>query len=151
MTLFNPQHTVIKMFVVMYDLSDMPPESTTFVRQKILYMPLEASEFHADAQKWLRYLIHLRFTSSRSGKIYLHTDLRIIVFRKSDADAAMGHSQAPHELRSFTYTPELPKYSPKISFGPSSIVSCSGSSTNSSSSSSNFTYPYSRFGGCSAS
>lgn len=33
LTLFNPLGTVVKMFVVMYDLKDMPPNSQTFLRQ----------------------------------------------------------------------------------------------------------------------
>ena len=60
-TLFNPLGTVVKMFVVRYDLSDMPPNSQTFLRQRTLYMPSDLSEANSeDAQKWLRYLIHLR-------------------------------------------------------------------------------------------
>lgn len=57
--------TVIKMFVVMYDLSDMPPNSHTFLRQRTLYMPT-GTKVTGDlpdsdlTQKWLRYLIHLR-------------------------------------------------------------------------------------------
>lgn len=31
---FNPNKTVVKMFVVLYDCSDMPPKSQTFLRQK---------------------------------------------------------------------------------------------------------------------
>ena len=61
-TLFNPLGTVVKMFVVMYNLSDMPPNSQTFLRQRTLYMPTDlskADESHG-GQKWLRYLIHLR-------------------------------------------------------------------------------------------
>jgi hypothetical protein len=34
LTLFNPLGTVVKMFVVMYDLTDMPPNSQTFLRQR---------------------------------------------------------------------------------------------------------------------
>ncbi len=113
-TLFNPLRTVIKMFVVQYDFSDMPSNCRTFLRQRILYMPLGASASDPDSQKWLRYLIHLRFASSRSGKIYLHTDIRIVIFRKSDADTASGHGLEPHELRSFMHTPENPKYSPRM-------------------------------------
>ena len=73
MTLFNPLGTVVKMFVVRYDLSDMPPNSHTFLRQRTLYMPSDGNdkennnggmllphEEDAAAQKWLRYLIHLR-------------------------------------------------------------------------------------------
>ena len=64
LTLFNPLGTVVKMFVVMYDLSDMPNNSQTFLRQRTLYMPSDASDSHKDAQKWLRYLIHLRYHPS---------------------------------------------------------------------------------------
>lgn len=87
--------------------------------------------------------------TSKSGKLYLHTDIRIIVSRKADLDTATAHSalfrpvaaagddaQRPsgpnrvfggcgefdseleeaggsYELRSFTYAPENPKYSPR--------------------------------------
>ena len=59
-TLFNPLGTVVKMFVVMYDLSDMPANSQTFLRQRTLYMPSEGVN-EGDMQKWLRYLVHLRY------------------------------------------------------------------------------------------
>jgi len=137
-TLFNPLGTVVKMFVVMYDLSDMPPNSQTFIRQRTFYMPTSNSMIEVDedsvqkgsdgsipvgaSPKWLRYLIHLRFASSKSGKIYLHTDVRMIIFRKSDLDTAADHNTTPgklggFELRSFTNGPSNPKFSPrKISF-----------------------------------
>ena len=63
-TLFNPLGTVVKMFVVMYDLSDMPSNSQTFLRQRTLYMPTDVSSNTGSedaTQKWLRYLVHLRF------------------------------------------------------------------------------------------
>ncbi|XP_054712259.1 atos homolog protein A-like [Uloborus diversus] len=110
-TLFNPHQTVVKMFVVRYDLSDMPTNCQTFLRQRTLYMPSDATESDTDAQKWLRYLIHLRFMSSKSGRIYLHTDVRVIIFRKSDLDAATVHGQRPYELRSFIHGPINPKFS----------------------------------------
>jgi len=114
LTLFNPLGTVVKMFVVMYDLSDMPPNSQTFLRQRTLYMPSDESDSHKDAQKWLRYLIHLRLASSKSGKIYLHTDVRMIIFRKSDLDTAADHVAGKgFELRSFTRGPTNPKFSPR--------------------------------------
>ncbi|VDM85539.1 unnamed protein product, partial [Strongylus vulgaris] len=34
-TLFNPQETVVKVFVIAYDMTDMPPSSQTFIRQRI--------------------------------------------------------------------------------------------------------------------
>lgn len=113
-TLFNPLGTVVKMFVVMYDLQDMPPSSQTFIRQRTLYMPSDATDNHPGSQKWLRYLIHLRFASSKSGKIYLHTDVRMIIFRKSDVDTATDHETGKgFELRSFTHGPSNPKFSPR--------------------------------------
>ena len=62
-TLFNPMGTVVKMFVVMYDLTDMPANSQTFLRQRTLYMPSDSSadDNNPDTQQWLRYLIHLRY------------------------------------------------------------------------------------------
>ncbi|XP_054161914.1 atos homolog protein A-like [Oppia nitens] len=110
-TLFNPHGTVVKMFVVPYDLNDMPPNCKTFIRQRTLFMPSEANERDPDNRKWLRYLIHLRVESSKSGRIYLHTDVRIIVFRKHDLDVATINGQLPYELRSFTQCPVNPKYS----------------------------------------
>ena len=64
-TLFNPNKTVVKMFVVMYDLSDMPANSQTFLRQRTMYMPTgkngkgeKVTKDHLET--FLRYLIHLR-------------------------------------------------------------------------------------------
>ncbi|XP_076324604.1 atos homolog protein A-like isoform X2 [Tachypleus tridentatus] len=113
LTLFNPHRTVVKMFVVRYNLSDMPPNCQTFLRQRTLYMPVGASQNDLEARKWLRYLIHLRFASSKSGRIYLHTDVRLIIFRKSDVDAATIHGDKPYELRSFIQEPLNPKFSPQ--------------------------------------
>ena len=70
LTLFNPLGTVVKMFVVMYDLTDMPPNSQTFLRQRTLYMPADASESDTESRKWLRYLIHLRYAGFKLGTIY---------------------------------------------------------------------------------
>jgi hypothetical protein len=112
-TLFNPLGTVVKMFVVMYDLSDMPPNSQTFLRQRTLYMPSEGVN-DAELQKWLRYLVHLRFLSSNSGKIYLQKDIRMIIFRKSDLDTASDYTSSKgFELRSFVQGPNNPKFSPR--------------------------------------
>ncbi|GJQ82726.1 hypothetical protein Trydic_g19735 [Trypoxylus dichotomus] len=114
-TLSNPLGTVVKMFVIMYDLSDMPPNSQTFIRQRTLYMPTNCKDENLEwGPKWLRYLIHLRFMSSKSGRIYLHSDIRMIIFRKSDLDTATAHGiDMSYELRSFTHMPNNPKYSPR--------------------------------------
>ncbi|XP_060808693.1 atos homolog protein A isoform X2 [Amyelois transitella] len=92
-SLFNPHGTLVKMFVVLYELTAMPPLARTFLRQRTLYMPAGAdAPGPRDIHKWLRYLIHLRFMTSKSGKLYLHTDIRILVSRKADLDTATAHS-----------------------------------------------------------
>ncbi|KAJ8311373.1 hypothetical protein KUTeg_010728 [Tegillarca granosa] len=106
-TLFNPNKTVVKMFVVMYDLSDMPPNCQTFLRQRTVYMPVDPNSCEPS---YLRYLVHLRFASSKSGKVYLHTDIRLIFARdKFEFDPKVAN----YELRSFTEGPQNPKFSPK--------------------------------------
>jgi hypothetical protein len=51
-----------------------------------------------------------RFSSTKSGKIYLHTDLRLIFARdKVEYDSRVAN----YELRSFTEAPVNPTYSPK--------------------------------------
>ncbi|XP_072173759.1 atos homolog protein A-like [Diadema setosum] len=108
-TLFNPNTTVVKMFVVRYDLSDMPPNCQTFARQRIFYMPSDV-DVHDECDKELRYLIHLRFQTTKSGKVYLHTDIRMIFARHSpDLESSFG----TFELRSFTEVPTNPRFSPK--------------------------------------
>jgi len=110
-TLFNPNKTVVKMFVVVYDLSDIPPNCQTFIRQRTLYLPVKGSSSDLQGEPvYLRYLIHLRFLSSKSGKVYLHTDLRLIFARdKLEFDARVAN----YELRSYTEGPTNPKFSPK--------------------------------------
>lgn len=52
----------------------------------------------------------LRFQSSKSGKIYLHNDIRLLFSRKSiEVDTGI-----PYELKSFTEVPRNPKYSPRV-------------------------------------
>lgn len=64
-----------------------------------------------------------RFATSRSGKLYLHTDIRMLFSRKSELDAynletgdtgvATAAAMDTFELRSFTEMPKNPKFSPR--------------------------------------
>ncbi|KAA0714619.1 Protein FAM214A [Triplophysa tibetana] len=117
MTLFNPNQTVVKMFVVMYDLREMPAAHQTFLRQRTFSVPVKRECNGQNNKKpptqgqgrTLRYLIHLRFQSSKSGKIYLHRDIRFLFSRKSmEVD-----SGAAYELKSFTESPADPPFSPR--------------------------------------
>ncbi|XP_061133717.1 atos homolog protein B [Syngnathus typhle] len=114
-TLFNPNKTVVKMFLVTYNFDDMPTNHMTFLRHRIFLMPVEEDgdgkkHGSADCRKILCYLIHLRFHSSKSGKIYLHNDIRLLFSRKPvEVDTGI-----PYELKSFTEVPSNPKYSPRV-------------------------------------
>ncbi|XP_062404673.1 atos homolog protein A [Sardina pilchardus] len=116
-TLFNPNKTVVKMFVVVYDLREMPAGHQTFLRQRTFSVPgKRESNGHVNKKslplsqgRTLRYLVHLRFQSSKSGKIYLHRDIRLLFSRKSmEVD-----SGAAYELKSFTESPADPRFSPR--------------------------------------
>ncbi|NWX86146.1 F214A protein, partial [Nothoprocta pentlandii] len=116
-TLFNPNKTVVKMFVVIYDLREMPANHQTFLRQRTFSVPvrreikrtLNNENTQQTEERLLRYLIHLRFQSSKSGKIYLHRDVRLLFSRKSmEVD-----SGAAYELKSYTESPTNPQFSPR--------------------------------------
>ncbi|KAL3308047.1 hypothetical protein Ciccas_013426, partial [Cichlidogyrus casuarinus] len=224
LTLFNPSGAVVKMFLIVYDFEDMPPNCQTFLRQRTVYMPISpghtqlgttgtSSEeesfssapqvdyssfssivtpstssslrlsaaadlddemqssceyadcsgrgqkrqrkqsftttrsganlpiidrpwtiglnsvyeggFHAKSLRKmgnvqtaarsslpanLRYSIHLRFHSGKTGRVYLHTDIRMIFSRdKFEFDPSV----AVYELKSFIDAPSNPRYSPK--------------------------------------
>ncbi|KJH52768.1 hypothetical protein DICVIV_00975 [Dictyocaulus viviparus] len=55
-TLFNPQDTVVKVFVITYDMTDMPPSSQTFIRQRTFL----GNENDSKVDKHLVNLIHFR-------------------------------------------------------------------------------------------
>ncbi|XP_063813674.1 atos homolog protein B [Pseudophryne corroboree] len=119
-TLFNPNKTVVKMFLVTYDFTDMPANHVTFLRHRIFLVPVQENDGEAadgqdnaakeKAKRILCYLMHLRFQRSKSGKIYLNEDIRLLFSRKSiEVDTGI-----PYELKSFTEAPKNPKYSPRV-------------------------------------
>uniref|UniRef100_A0A672P1R4 Family with sequence similarity 214 member A n=1 Tax=Sinocyclocheilus grahami TaxID=75366 RepID=A0A672P1R4_SINGR len=82
-TLFNPNKTVVKMFVVMYDLREMPASHQTFLRQRTFSVPVKR-EFNGHNNKKpsqlsqgrsLRYLVHLR-------SLINHTELSFLKIKK---------------------------------------------------------------------
>ncbi|XP_037712792.1 uncharacterized protein LOC119549112 [Drosophila subpulchrella] len=138
-TLLNPMGTVVRMFVIPYDMRDMPPLHRTFIRQRILAEELGQEQeqdagpkmprsptvtsttsklghfISAEQMKRLRYSIHLRFQTSRSGRLCLHTDIRLLISRRTDCDTAAAHAkgvlEAPNELVMDTMMPAEPRYS----------------------------------------
>lgn len=115
-TLFNPQGTVVRVFVVRFDVSEMPPSSQTFLRQRTFFMPSDCPVESAQ-RSWLRYLIHIRLATDRRGRLYVHTDIRMLFSQKGDLEALNieleKESQQHYELLSFTEMPQKPRFSPR--------------------------------------
>jgi hypothetical protein len=66
--LLNPNGTAVHLFLILYDLSDMPPDHRTFIRQRVVLMPENTGEGaakemqanRASSKENLRYLAHIR-------------------------------------------------------------------------------------------
>ena len=95
-TLFNPNETVIKMFPICFDMSDMPVKTQTFLRQRIV-----ATDKFGNSE--LQYLIHLSFMCTKSDKLYLHNSIRV-VYTPSGTDLGTRISTEVEQ-------PQNPKYS----------------------------------------
>ncbi|XP_068944770.1 atos homolog protein B isoform X1 [Petaurus breviceps papuanus] len=107
-TLFNPNQTVVKMFLVTFDFSDMPAAHVTFLRHRLFLVPVGEEGSVSPTRRLLCYLLHLRFRSSRSGRLYLHGDIRLLFSRRSlELDTGL-----PYELQALTEAPQNPRYSP---------------------------------------
>lgn len=59
-TLFNPNQTVVKMFLVTFDFSDMPAAHMTFLRHRLFLVPVGEEGNASPACRLLCYLLHLR-------------------------------------------------------------------------------------------
>ena len=129
------------MFVIPYDFRDMPAMSQTFIRQRVLACDESNSVKNldqlstAEQMKYLRYAIHLRFVfalnltvefrfnfklfarfqTSRSGRLCLHTDIKLLISRRPDCDTAAAHAknslESPNDLKTVTIIPDQPKFS----------------------------------------
>ncbi|KAK6106460.1 hypothetical protein QQG55_24305 [Brugia pahangi] len=113
--LFNPQGTVVQMFVVKFDVSDMPPSSQTFLRQRIFFMPVGCT-YDCVLRSWLKYLIHLSLATDRRGRLYVHTDIKMLFSQKNELETLnfeLGKDMIKYQLQSFTEMPRNPKYSPR--------------------------------------
>lgn len=84
----NPNKTAVKLFLVPYDLSDMPPGTKTFIRQRsysagsIIDQPISNLTRFPDAgimeKPILRYLVHLNICSTQKGRYYLYGGIRVV-------------------------------------------------------------------------
>ncbi|CAF1390922.1 unnamed protein product [Adineta steineri] len=114
LALLNPNGTAVHLFLIVYDLSDMPVDHRTFIRQRIVMMPDKTHSNTTDRQlskETLRYLAHINFVTSQTGKLYMHSDIRLIFARnKLDYDERTGNGKP--QLVTLTDVP-TPKYWPR--------------------------------------
>ncbi|CAG9802874.1 unnamed protein product [Chironomus riparius] len=124
-TLLNPQGTVVRMFFVPYDFRDMPSMSQTFIRQRVLAIDEHCTGQRnveqmstSEQMKHLRYVINLRFQTGRSNRLCLHTDIKLIISRRTEFDTAAAHAknslESPNDLKTIMITPDDPKFSSRI-------------------------------------
>jgi hypothetical protein len=194
-TLFNPNGTLVKLWLLKYDLTEMPPSSQTFLRQKtfLLLKPttstgqpqqqlpatqngcappnqnqnqnqdqnqtqsqtqgqsqpqqlttssestnqplgdnntakmtnpgvvaqslrdrpfksLPPSTTSSSTRRRIKYMIQFNIVSSKSGRIYLNKDLRILVSKKDDLETATEFTKQDYEFKSFEEMPNNPRY-----------------------------------------
>eukprot|EP00127_Corallochytrium_limacisporum_P000884 Clim_evm17s29 gene=Clim_evmTU17s29 len=77
LSLFNPQGTVLKIYIVKYDLTDLQPGDRTMVRQR----------HFQESDGCLKYGCQLHFMSSkRKGKLYLYGRIRLVFPARSPDD-----------------------------------------------------------------
>lgn len=93
----NQNKTAVKLFLVPYDLTGMPPGTKTFLRQRsyshgpiIDNLPVTSTSTSASAaaaaaaasiamgRPTLRYLVHLHVCSPSKGRFYLYKSIRIV-------------------------------------------------------------------------
>ncbi|KAK7206998.1 hypothetical protein BZA70DRAFT_270171 [Myxozyma melibiosi] len=75
----NPSRTAIKLFLVPYDLSEMPVNTRTFMRQKT-YVTDDQQQQQQQSQKKgrLRQAVHLHVVHASTGRYYLFRTLRVV-------------------------------------------------------------------------
>lgn len=102
-TIFNPTKTGVKFFGVLYDFSDMPPRTHTFLRRRETVKKSGASSRESPHSS-LRYAIHLRFRCSEQGELALHKEIRVVFSSRTPDDS--------ERLEVLTQGPESPVYCP---------------------------------------
>lgn len=93
----NPNKTAVKLFLVPYDLCDMPAGTKTFLRQKSFGLPDDQEEGGK-----LRYAIHLQVCCSEKNHLYLFKHIRVVFSNRASSE----------KLRVVCEDPGVPKYLP---------------------------------------
>ncbi|KAL8859276.1 MAG: hypothetical protein Q9178_004214 [Gyalolechia marmorata] len=120
----NPNKTAVKLFLVPYELEDMPVGSKTFIRQRcfskdpvidgLSFEPKSGSSMSFGStppkrKPTLRYLIHVNICSPSSGRFYLYQHIRVVFANRvpDNKEQLQTETQTPQPCYS-AYSTNLP-------------------------------------------
>eukprot|EP01103_Thecamoeba_quadrilineata_P002649 TRINITY_DN12565_c0_g1_i1.p1 TRINITY_DN12565_c0_g1~~TRINITY_DN12565_c0_g1_i1.p1 ORF type:complete len:238 (-),score=28.46 TRINITY_DN12565_c0_g1_i1:117-803(-) len=100
LTIFNPTKTPQKTFLVQYDITDMPAQTKTYIRQRII----------SAQTKHLYYAVQLRIISPQKRKYYLSGTIRVIFPHRipDEEDVLRVSYHHPENPRFFSYAADQP-------------------------------------------
>lgn len=59
-----------------------------------------------------------RFQTGRSGRLCLHTEIKLLILRRTEFDTAQAHAknslESPNDLKTVTVAPDNPKFSSRL-------------------------------------
>lgn len=83
-------------------------------------VPIEKAE-----RNWLRFLIHFRLATDRHGRVFLHTEIKLLFANKVDLDVQKLISGREFHLVTNTETPQAPVYSTsRLNLASNLVSSC---------------------------
>lgn len=70
----NMENTPVHLFLIPYDLSEMPGQSKTFLRQK----EYEVAMVNGEEHRRLTHAVHISIVCPRKKKIYINGEIRVV-------------------------------------------------------------------------
>jgi hypothetical protein len=93
----NPNKFLVKLFLVPYDVSAMPRNTKTFLRQKA---------YSQSSPLVLKYAVHLQLCRTDKNRVYLYNQVRVVFVNRS--------LDAREQLLTVCEGPKEPVYSPLL-------------------------------------
>mmetsp|Transcript_14981 Transcript_14981/g.25534 ORF Transcript_14981/g.25534 Transcript_14981/m.25534 type:complete len:612 (-) Transcript_14981:18-1853(-) len=91
--ILNPSGTLVKLFLVRYDLSSMKPNSKTFIRQITR---------NSDPPHVLQYAVQFTIICTKRGRLYLYKNIRVVFPHRKPDDL--------DKLEVICQSPDTPQY-----------------------------------------
>ncbi|KAG6061199.1 hypothetical protein E4U17_002410 [Claviceps sp. LM77 group G4] len=127
----NQNKTAVKLFLLPYDLTGMPPGTKTFVRQRSysagpiidnLPKPRE-NDAQSGSRPMLRYLVHLHICCPSKGRFYLYKSIRVVFAnRVPDGKEKLRNETTWPEPRFTPYKPIRLMVPPPATSGPGAML-----------------------------